>query len=274
MPKPRLNKTKSTFSKDPKINRATQIRRDEDKVRTPKVTLYDIDYAIKWFITNTIKPTVLDNQETIPVPVMYASPEKWKSIEAQGFLRDNKGKILAPIIAYRRSGFEQRPELKKNKVLEDKSNQIVLKTKFTQKNRYDKFSILTNQKPVEEFYYINIPEYITVTYDVIVWCDYTQQVNEIAEAFKYWEGKAWGDTYKFITTTDSFTFENTNSTGDDKVTKATFTLKTQAHLVPKDTGKDINLQKSFSVGKIVFQEKVVDDINNIPDNDFSGSLNE
>jgi hypothetical protein len=159
-------------------------------------------------------------------------------------------------------------------VFEDLSNKIMFKKKFTQANRYDKFSILTNQKPVDEYYYVHIPEYVTVSYDVIILCDYTQQLNLLTEAFKYFEGAAWGDTYKFITTCDAFTFENTNAVGEDKINKATFTLKVSAYLVPEEAGKEENLYKSFSVGKIIFGESVVDNINDIPTTELSGSLNE
>ncbi len=47
--KPSLKNTES-IKNDPILNRALEIRRDDDVVRTPKRTVYDIDYAIKWFI--------------------------------------------------------------------------------------------------------------------------------------------------------------------------------------------------------------------------------
>ena len=37
------------------LNRSEQIRRDDDVIRTAKRTIYDIDYAIKWFIDNEIQ---------------------------------------------------------------------------------------------------------------------------------------------------------------------------------------------------------------------------
>jgi hypothetical protein len=44
------------------LNRAEQTRRDDDVIRTPKRTLYDIDYAIKWYIENEIQPQVTHNK--------------------------------------------------------------------------------------------------------------------------------------------------------------------------------------------------------------------
>ena len=69
--KPELNKSESTRP-DLILNRAEQVRRDDDVVRTPKRTVYDIDFAIKWFIENKIQPQVEANGELIDVPVIFA----------------------------------------------------------------------------------------------------------------------------------------------------------------------------------------------------------
>ena len=44
------------------LNRATQTRRDDDVIKTPHRTLFDVDYAIKWFIENEIQPQIKSNQ--------------------------------------------------------------------------------------------------------------------------------------------------------------------------------------------------------------------
>ena len=68
--KPALKRTESSRD-DQILNRANEIRRDDDVVKTPKRTVYDIDYAIKWFIENEIQPQVEANGELIDVPVIY-----------------------------------------------------------------------------------------------------------------------------------------------------------------------------------------------------------
>ena len=72
--KPELKNSESTRP-DPILNRANQVRRDDDVVRTPKRTVYDIDYAIKWFLDNEIQPQVEANGELIQVPVIFAAGE-------------------------------------------------------------------------------------------------------------------------------------------------------------------------------------------------------
>ena len=61
------------------LNRAEQTRRDDDVIRSAKRTIYDIDYAIKWYIDNEIQPQIRADQTIIPVPVIFANGEKKNS---------------------------------------------------------------------------------------------------------------------------------------------------------------------------------------------------
>ena len=58
------------------LNRAEQIRRDDDVIRTAKRTLYDVDYAIKWYVENEIRPQLIDQEQTLIVPVIFAIGER------------------------------------------------------------------------------------------------------------------------------------------------------------------------------------------------------
>ena len=89
------------FTKAPKsaklVRRESQIRRDSDSVKGISITLYDIDFAIKRYIEEKIKPYITENGRKIPVPVQYGSPEKWTSMQKLAALRDGKSKsIYAP----------------------------------------------------------------------------------------------------------------------------------------------------------------------------------
>ena len=68
------------------INRGTLLARTENDVKNPSVTLMDIDGAILHYFEKVIKPSVEDNGENVKVPVIYASPERWKSIQRDGFM--------------------------------------------------------------------------------------------------------------------------------------------------------------------------------------------
>ena len=48
--------------------------------------------VIMYYFNEVIKPTIVENKETIKVPVMYA-PERWVSVQKQGFMRDKRQTI-------------------------------------------------------------------------------------------------------------------------------------------------------------------------------------
>ena len=85
------------------LNRGFLYSRKKDDVKNPEVTLLDIDSAINYYFNSVIKPSVEDNGENVKVPLLYASPERWKSISRDGFLRDKKDQIITPVIVYKRT---------------------------------------------------------------------------------------------------------------------------------------------------------------------------
>ena len=87
-----------------KLNRARQYKVTEGQPKDISVTLMDMDSAIMYYFENVIKPTVFENGEQIKVPTMYASPERWHSINKTGFMRDSKRQVILPVIAFRRTG--------------------------------------------------------------------------------------------------------------------------------------------------------------------------
>ena len=77
---------------------------------------------------------------------------------------------------------------------------------YSKKHRYDKFSAMTGTaKPVEIFDVI-MPDYVTVSYEVIIWTDFTEHMNKIVEAFQYATDEYWGEKsgFKFKVKIDSF----------------------------------------------------------------------
>jgi len=56
------------------VNRATQIRRDQDKFKNFTISLLDIDTAIFEYLDQVINLTVEDAGENVKVPIIYGSP--------------------------------------------------------------------------------------------------------------------------------------------------------------------------------------------------------
>ena len=70
----------------PRKNRAKEVSlKDDNKNKTISIGLKDIDSAIMYYLENVIRPTVTQNNRQITVPIIYGSPERWKSMQADGF---------------------------------------------------------------------------------------------------------------------------------------------------------------------------------------------
>jgi hypothetical protein len=258
--KPNPPKTEG-LTDDLLLNRAYQQRRDDDVIRTPKRTTYDIDYAIKWFIENEIRPQLVTNDQVIPVPVIFASSEKWDNVRRLGYLRDEKGMLQSPIIMLKRNSVSERDQMKTldaNRQLHE--NVRVYKTKFNERNRYgdDLFPMPTNiPQESEKIYVVDIPKYVNIEYDMMLWCDFTTQMNSLVDQILPYGRFAWGnENNKFTTTIGQITFETVNTVGEDRLVRSTIPLTVLGTLLSEQEFRRSTLRKMFSIKKLVFDVTV------------------
>ena len=267
---PRLNRQnidRKTNKPDPKqtegvtpdliLNRALQTRRDDDVVKTKQRTLYDVDFAIKWYIDNEIQPQINTNGTLLTVPVIYASGEKWDNVRRLGYLRDEKGMLQSPMIMLKRNSVAERDEQRTLDVNRPQSsNYIVHKTKYNTRNRYEDelFPIPKNEpKLSEKIYIIDIPKYVTVEYDMMIWCDFTSQLNELIDQILPYGRFAWGnDGNVFSTTIGSISFETVNTIGEDRLVRATIPLTVQATLLSGQEARMSTVKKMYSIKQVSF----------------------
>jgi len=252
--KPNLVQTESSTSPDPKLNKAKQVRRDQDNAKNISVGIYDVDSAFKTFLEKDVKPTIEDDGRFYPVPVMYASPEKWASAQRDGFMRDDNGMVLTPVISFKRNNLSINTELSKLKVAENEDAHQMFERKYTRTNRYDQFSVLTGQQPKKEFMSVERPDYVNLEYEVVVWCDYMEQVNKIVEQIVFFQGRSFGDRYKFVIKGDSYSFETISEMSQDRITKANINLTAKAYIVPEYAAMANNTKRRISVGKVSWSD--------------------
>lgn len=247
-----LKRIDSSFSDTPKLDKSKQVSRRNDDVKNVNIGLYDIDLAFKDFLEKDVRPTIEENGKYLTVPVMYASPENWSSAQRDGFMRDGNGKVQTPLISFKRNSLDINTEYSKLKVLTDENSSKAYEKKYSKNNRYDSFSQLTSMlSPKKEQYIVDVPDYVNISYDLIIWCDYMEDLNKLVEQVVYFQGGAFGDRFKFQIKGESYTFETTNSTGDERIVRSNVTLTVKAYIVPEDRGKKvINTQKTFGVSKI------------------------
>lgn len=271
--KPPIKRTRDSFIDDrnsaenPRIDlgrgRDTQIRRDKDKVRSLGITLYDIDFAVKSFIDQTMQPKVEDGGDFVAVPTLYANSEKWASIQRNGFLKDKKGKTLVPLITFRRSNVQMVPQLRRNKVATTNQLAYVMQSKYNRLSPYDKFSSLYGTKMPKEYFITPIPDYVDVTYDFIIWTEYQTQLNAMVEQFVYYSGQTFGEKnfFRFASMLESLAMEDSNTTGQDRLVRANFQLVIHAYLLPKDIAGETTTRRVIAPNKINFTSEAFRDIN-------------
>ena len=241
------------------LNRGFLYSRSGDDVKNPSVSLMDIDSAIIFYFENVIQPSVIDNEESVKVPIMYASPERWKSIQRDGFMRDRKRQILTPVIIYRRTSIEKDDTLPIDKLDANNPNLFyTFEKKFSNVNRYDNFATQIGNFPSREYYNVTVPDYVTLSYDFIIWTSYIEQMNSIVEKVVYSDGAYWGDPEKmrFRTSIDSFT-DATEISDTERLVRTNFTVTLKGYLLPEGNfDHRSTTQKYLSPKRVVFSENV------------------
>ena len=244
-------------------NRAFETSRKNDKIKDVNVGLEDIDGAIKYYFDNVIKPTIVLDGQFHAVPTMYASPERWQSVQAEGYFRDSNGKLTIPLIIYKRTNVE------KNRTLGNKidGNNVSLfqlfPSRYNAKNFYDSFSVLTNRRPSQQYYMSVVPDYVTVTYDVIVFTNYVAENNKIIEAIEFASDSYWGDPnrWHFRTMLDNLATTTTINTGEDRFAQTSITLRVHGYLVPDSINKKLaNSSIGYTTSQVIFGMEVVGDV--------------
>ena len=243
-------------------NRGTDYSFKNDTVKDVSVGLEDIDAAVMYYFENIIKPTVIQNGQRIAVPVIYGSPERWKSVQADGFYRDNSGRLMVPLIMFKRENIEKNRTLG-NKLDGNKAHLYqVMGTRYNNRNEYNKFSIVNNRIPSEQFYITAVPDYITLGYSCIIFTDFVEQNNKLVEAIEFTSDSYWGDPkrWKFKAKIDTFTTTTLLEEGTDRAAKSSFNITLNGYIIPDTVNKDLAVARSkfYTTSQVVFGLEVID----------------
>ena len=255
--------TRGTVPASSKQNRENQISFKGDKTKLPLVTFKDIDAAIFYYFQNVIKPVVIQNGVQIDVPVMYGNPERWSAVQKDGFLRDGNGKIQVPLIMFKKQTIEKNRSLGNKLDGNEVNNFAVYQKKYSKRNIYDQFSRLTNRNPSEEIYGVVIPDYVTVTYQCMIFTDYVEQTDKLIEALNFASDSYWGDKnrYRFRAMIDSYTPTVEMNQGQDRSVKTTFTIRLNGYIITDTYNRDrANMKKWHSKSQVSFGLETVGDI--------------
>ncbi len=240
----------------PEFNRAYETSVNEQPNKRFSIGIKDIDEAIAFYFNEYLKLTVFQNNSQVLVPIIYGSPEKWKSVQRDGYYRDNAARIMSPLIMYKRSSVVQNRTLG-NKLDGNKAYNVQLFEKvFSKKNIYDNFSILRDQKPQKEFVVVVTPDYVTLNYSVIMWTNYVEQMDKLIEAMNFASNSYWGDPsrFQFLAKMETFTDSQTYEQGEDRLVRTEFDLSLNGYLIPDTMNQYLSQlsSKTYNLCKIVF----------------------
>ena len=229
-------------------NRANQM--SISKEFTKGVKLIDIDTTIAEYMVDSIIPNVEENGNQVKVPLLYGNAERWNNARTKGYLRDSRGKIQLPLVMFKRNSIDRQDGMAQFKDV----NTLPAYKKYSQKNKYERFSLQVGASKALEQYEISVPDYVTVTYEVMVWTSFTEHMNAIIEQFQYATDRYWGTDsgYKFRTRIDSFDNQQEVGEGSERVIRTSFTMVTNAYLLPETFDDKPIVKKSFNPKKVIW----------------------
>ena len=243
--KPIPRSQRNTFNRGRKISRNSPGAADD--VKNLSVGIMDMDSAIMYYFNEVIKPEVTVNEEKVKVPCIYASPERWNQITKQGFLRDKKRQIIVPLIVFKRTGMSRDAN--------DPKIFYSFQKRYSQQNRFDKFSVLQNLEPNREYYNVAMPDYVSLTYEFTIWTSYIEQMNSIVENINFSDGAYWGEPGKMRFRTKIESFSDASQVEGERLIKTTFGMNLNGYILPESFNDEITTQKYLTPKKIIIREE-------------------
>jgi hypothetical protein len=229
-------------------SRADQTSFRDDPTKPYSIGIQDIDEAVMYYIQNDIQPFVIQNEERLPVPLVYGSPEKWKSFQKDGYYRDLNGRIMAPLMMIKRNTIDKIRSINNKLDANNPHNVAVIGQRYSKKNEYSKFNILNDIKPNKTYYTTVVPDHLSITYDCVLFTYYNDQLAKLIEMMEYASDSYWGnpERFQFKVNINSFSTVSELSDNAERIVRATFTLNLFGYIIPDIPQRDLNAVRKFS----------------------------
>lgn len=245
-----------------KKSRAYQNSVKDSEIKNFTIGLRDIDESIMYYFKEVIRPSVIQNGSKLNVPIIYGSPERWKSVQADGYYRDKEGKIQVPLIMFKRSSIEKNRTLGNKLDGNEVNNYVLVETRYNKRNVYDRFSVLSNRKPSKQLVATIIPDYVTIQYECVLFTDYVEQMNKLIEGINFASDSYWGDPerFKFRARIDTYTTVTELNTGQDRAVKTNFTITLQGYIISDQINKELaNTDLVYSTSEVIIGTETTTD---------------
>lgn len=211
------------------------------------------------------------NNQKQKVPVIFFTQERWYRSRYEG-VRDDNGKIRAPIIVISRTGVEDDTDGPLRRTVADIQQPLTIAKKANTKS--SRIKNLTENRsynidpdlPIHEMYTIPIPDHYRITYEVAIWASYMEEMNsfieKIGQEFSYkskklfpFEVKQGMKFYAFKTNeiTDESNLEDW--TESERLIRKEYTFEVSSYIVPESNQKKSPMRRYLSQTKLVFKQE-------------------
>lgn len=226
----------------PEFNRSYEIsQKSGDTDINVAVGFDDMDQAIQYQFENVFKLSVIQNNQRRVVPIIYGTPERWKSIQADGYYRDKENKIQAPIVIYKRNNTLPVRDLGNKLDGNTVKNFILAKRGYNKRNVYGNFCALNNRVPEKDYIVAFPPDYVEVTYTCLVYTYFVEHMNSLIEAINFGSYSYWGDSskYMFRARIENFDTSVSVEVGEDRLVKNEFLIKLNGYIIPESLNREV-----------------------------------
>ena len=263
-----INRAEQTSIRSDKGNAKVVIKKSggRDVGKGYAVKLKDIDLAIMGHIRNVMKPVVRESNEIIKLPVLWGNEERWKSLRKRGVIRDQNNKLILPIMVVKRTSVAMDPTkpVSFDNDVKGKFIKVVRSNRYSRNNRYDRFSVLTGQQPVQDFIITGQPDFVEINYNVVMMTAYMEQMNDLGELWIEHLETYFGNptSYRFLSSLPgSIDNEVEMESQGERLIKNTFDMTIKGYLIPEFTdkvfGKTGEMVRSYSNKKVSFSESII-----------------
>jgi hypothetical protein len=254
------NFNKNTIKVPQYQNRALDTKTPEGNSTLVSIGLETIDTAILKYLQTKIKPVVFQHGKQIQIPIIYGNPERWKSAQIDGALRDKNGMIQLPIMMIRRTN------MKENGINNptNKYQNYTFKTGWNSRNIYDKFTALNRITPSEQYHRVIIPDYYDISYEGLIWTEFMEQMNKVIENLSFESNEYWGETnnYKFKAKIGQFEHDTDLPVKESRMVRTKFTIDIKAYILPQSAldrngNRQFTTKLEYSPKKVVFDSEII-----------------
>jgi hypothetical protein len=256
--------------------RAAQISVKDEAWKPFTIGLKDIDETIKYYFDNVIRPTVSQSGARVAVPVIYGSPERWKSVQRDGYYRDVNNRIMAPLIMYKRTSIDRNRSMISKIDADFPQTYAVFQQKYIKQNFYNQLSVLNGATPIKTYQAVVIPDFVTLNYSCMIYTYYMEQLNKIVEAINYAADSYWGDPqrFKFKANIGSYQTITELNVGQQRTVRGSFEIKLNGYIIPDVIQKDLNAVKKFSSDSTInISSENIENLGRSTSNNFIEDIN-